>query len=261
MITVATWNINSVKARLDHVLGWLDKNRPDFLFLQEIKCVTDAFPAEAFREIGYYSSVIGMPAYHGVATLSREPVTIQATALPLSPGDPEDVQARFIDVAWKDWRMINIYAPNGNPLGTEKFAYKLAWLQRLQDYLQDLLDRRQKFVLGGDFNIIPRPVDARHPEEWANDALFQSESRRKWQALCHMGLTDAYRALHPAAVNAYSFWDYQARSWPRDNGIRIDHFLLSPGAADLLKECRIDKEPRGQERPSDHTPVIVVLEN
>ena len=256
MITAATWNINSIKARLDHVLGWLEINKPDFLFLQEIKCVTDAFPADAFKEVGYHSSVIGMPAYHGVATLSREPVTIKATAL---PGDADDIQARFIDIEWQDWRLINIYAPNGNPIGTEKFTYKLKWLDRLQVYLQELLENRQKFLIGGDYNIIPMPVDARHPQQWMNDALFQTESRQKWRALCHMGLTDAYRALHPQDKDAFTFWDYQAGSWQQDNGIRIDHFLLSPNAADRLQSCVIDKTPRGQEKPSDHTPVAITL--
>lgn len=218
--------------------------------------MTDAFPADAFKEVGYHSSVIGMPAYHGVATLSREPVTIKATAL---PGDADDVQARFIDIEWQDWRLINIYAPNGNPIGTEKFTYKLKWLDRLQAYLQELLENRQKFLIGGDYNIIPMPVDARHPQQWMNDALFQMESRQKWRALCHMGLTDAYRALHPQDKDAFTFWDYQAGSWQQDNGIRIDHFLLSPNAADRLQSCVIDKTPRGQEKPSDHTPVVITL--
>lgn len=256
MITVATWNINSIKARLDHVLNWLEKNQPDFVFLQEIKCITDAFPADALKEAGYHSSVIGMPAYHGVATLSREPVTIKATAL---PGDESDVQARFIDVEWNDWRLINIYAPNGNPIATDKFSYKLQWLNRLQDYLQKLMNDGQKFVIGGDYNIIPMPYDARNPEQWQHDALFQPESRRKWRALCNMGLVDAYRALHPNDHQAYTFWDYQAGSWQQDNGIRIDHFLLSPKASDRLVSCAVDKDPRGQEKPSDHTPVVIKL--
>jgi exodeoxyribonuclease-3 len=256
MITVATWNINSVKARLDHALAWLEKNKPDFLFMQEIKCVTENFPADAFKEIGYFSSVKGQPGYHGVATLSREEVTIKADIL---PGDDSDILARFIDVEWHDWRLINIYAPNGNPVGTEKFTYKLAWLDRLQKYLQVLLDSGQKFVIGGDFNIIPESFDARHPEQWTHDALFQPESRRKWKALQHKGMIDAFRTLHPKDHDAFSFWDYQAGSWQQDNGIRIDHFLLSPKAADRLVSAIIDKTPRGQEKPSDHTPVIVTL--
>lgn len=255
MITVATWNINSIKARLDHALAWVEKNNPDFLFFQEIKCVTENFPVEAFREVGYHSSVVGMPAYHGVATISREPVIVKATAL---PGNENDLQARFIDIEWQDWRLINIYLPNGNPISTEKFTYKLEWMDRLQKHLQQLLDQRQKFIIGGDFNVIPMSIDARHPEQWRHDALFQPESRRKWRALCHMGLTDAYRALHPKE-EAYSFWDYQAGAWNQDNGIRIDHFLLSPNAADCLQSCHIDKEPRGQEKPSDHTPVVITL--
>jgi exodeoxyribonuclease-3 len=253
MITIASWNINSVKARLEAVTTWLGKNQPDMVLMQEIKCVTDAFPIRHFKDLGYHSSVIGMPAYHGVAILSREPVAINATAL---PGDPGDIQARFIDVQWRDMRFIDVYCPNGNPLGTEKFDYKLRWLERLRDYCGDLLDDRQKFLVGGDFNIIPEPVDAAHPAQWVNDALYQPESRAHWRTLLNLGLVDPFRALHPHEKDAYTFWDYQAGSWQRDNGIRIDHFLLSPFFADKLVKCWIDKEPRGGEKPSDHTPIL-----
>lgn len=258
MITVATWNINSIKVRLDHVLNWLGRHQPDFLFLQEIKCTTEAFPADAFQKIGYHAHVVGMPGYNGVATLTRHAdATVAATAL---PGDDSDLLARFLQLAWQDWTLINIYAPNGNPVGTEKFTYKLGWLDRLHRHLEGLLADHRQFLVGGDFNIIPQFMDARNPQEWRHDALFQPESRQKWQALCHLGLTDAYRALYPDDDQAYSFWDYQAGSWQRDNGIRIDHFLLSPKAADRLQACAIDKEPRGQEKPSDHTPVIVTFD-
>jgi exodeoxyribonuclease-3 len=254
MITVATWNINSVKVRLPLLLQWLEKHQPDLVFLQEIKCVTEKFPVQELLEAGYHATVHGQPAYNGVAILSRQPVELIANIL---PGDDSDDKARFLDISWHGCRFINIYAPNGNPIGTEKFSYKLQWLDRLQVYLQNLLDLRQKFIIGGDFNIIPENIDAKHPEEWRHDALFQPESRRKWRSLQHLGLTDAFRALHPTQQDAFSFWDYQAGSWHRDNGIRIDHFLLSPGLADQLHSCHIDKEPRDQEKPSDHTPVVV----
>ncbi|MDB5478396.1 MAG: xth [Alphaproteobacteria bacterium] len=255
MLRIATWNVNSVKARLDHVLAWLEENQPDFLFLQEIKCTTEKFPALEFEAIGYHASVKGQPAYNGVATLSRHKVEIIADTL---PGNEADTHARFMDVAYKDWRLINIYAPNGNPIGTEKFTYKMEWMDRLQLYLNKLLKARQKFVIGGDFNVIPENLDAKHPENWRNDALFQKETQAKWRSLCHLGLHDAYRSLHPKGQD-YSFWDYMAGSWHRDNGIRIDHFLVSPNAADKLESCVIDKGPRGWERPSDHTPVIVTF--
>jgi exodeoxyribonuclease-3 len=256
-ITVATWNVNSVKARLTNVLEWLEENKPDFLMMQEIKTVNEKFPYDAFKEIGYFSSVNGMPAYHGVATLSREEVTVKATAL---PGDDNDTHARFIDVEWNDWRLINIYAPNGNPVGSEKFAYKLQWLDRLQKYMKELLAANQKFVVGGDYNIIPEDFDAKHPDEWLEDALYQPESKRKYRALQNMGMIDAFRSLHPKDHQAYTFWDYQAGSWHRNNGIRIDHFLVSPKASDKIISCEIDKIPRGKEKPSDHTPVMLTLQ-
>jgi len=256
MITVATWNINSVKVRLPLLLQWLETHKPDLLFLQEIKCVNDKFPTAEIEAAGYHATVHGQPAYNGVAILSRQKVELISNNL---PGEDTDDKARFLDVEFNGCRFINIYAPNGNPIGTEKFDYKLRWLDRLHDYSQDLLDQRQKFLIGGDFNIIPETHDARHPEEWRHDALFQPESKRKWRGLLNSGLVDAFRALHPEQKDAYTFWDYQAGSWHRDNGIRIDHFLLSPGIADQLHSCRIDKEPRAMEKPSDHTPVIVAF--
>lgn len=255
MITTATWNINSVKARLDLALAWADRVRPDVLMLQEIKCVTENFPTQAFADIGYHAHVKGMPSYNGVAVLTREPATLIADVL---PGDDTDVLARFQDVEYRGMRFINIYAPNGNPLGSEKFPYKLAWLDRLAAYVQPLLEQRIPFLIGGDFNIIPTDMDAKHPDQWIEDALFQPESQRKWQKLKNMGLIDAFRTLHPT-TKEYSFWDYQAGAWQRNNGIRIDHFLLSPQMADHLESCTIDKEPRGLEKPSDHTPVLVTL--
>ncbi len=253
MITIASWNINSIKARIAPVSAWLETHKPDFLLMQEIKCVSEAFPAAAFEEMGYHATVHGMPTYHGVATLSRHPVEVVSREL--VPGDP---QARFLDVAFGDWHVINIYAPNGNPIGTDKFEYKLSWLNHLCDYLEKLLSDRVKFVIGGDFNIIPEDIDAKDPSHWLGDALFQPQSRDMWKRLCYMGLIDAFRAKHPQE-KAYTFWDYQQGAWNRNDGIRIDHFLLSPKAADRLQKCWIDREPRGGEKPSDHTPVLVTL--
>lgn len=254
MITVATWNINSIKARLEAVQDWLGRHQPDVLMLQEIKCTNETFPKEAFESLGYFVHVHGQPAYHGVATLTRMPAELVTTQLL-----DDDTHPRFMDVAYHGLRLINIYAPNGNPLGTEKFEYKLRWLQRLYEYLQDLRRQRIPFMIAGDYNIIPTAHDARHPEQWMNDALYQPESRAMWQRLLALGLTDAYRALHPHDTDAYTFWDYQAGAWQRNNGIRIDHALLSPTLTDRLEKCWIDRTPRDGERPSDHTPLIVEI--
>lgn len=258
MFTVATWNVNSIKARLPLVLEWLEKHKPDTLMLQEIKCKTETFPAEDFLPLGYTSSVWGQAAYNGVATLSRkQPHSILNTL----PGFETDMQARFQQLEIEDWTLINIYAPNGNPLGTEKFSYKQEWAQHLYLHSKNLLNERRKFLIAGDFNIIPELLDARHPENWRHDALFQPESRQCFRSLCNLGMTDTYRSLYPDQEHAYTFWDYQAGSWQRDNGIRIDHILTSPKGADNLVKCCIDTEPRAKERPSDHTPIVAVFEN
>lgn len=253
MITVASWNINSVNTRTPNVLRWLQAQKPDLLFLQEIKCVTEKFPYEAFKEIGYHATVHGQPSYNGVAILSREPVTLIRNTL---PDDETDVLARYMEVEYQGVHYINIYAPNGNPLGTEKFDYKLRWMERLYNHLRGLMDARIPFVIGGDFNIIPTDHDARNPDQWQNDALIQPQSRDAWRKLLYLGLTDVFRALHPNEEHAYTFWDYQAGAWPKDNGIRIDHFLSSPHMTDRLQSCVIDKTPRGEEKPSDHTVII-----
>ncbi len=253
MIKLATWNINSIKVRLPHVVAWVKQHRPDLLLLQEIKCVSDAFPTSELESLGYHCTVNGQPAYNGVALLSLEKPERIATSLLA-----DDTQARFLDIAYNDLRVLNIYAPNGNPIGTEKFDYKLRWLRALHSYAAELRQARQAFVIAGDFNIIPHDRDARRPDEWIHDALFQPESQHAWHELVHLGLSDAFRTLHPEQTE-YTFWDYQAGSWQRNNGIRIDHALLSPTVADRLHRCWIDKEQRAQERPSDHVPLVVEL--
>lgn len=256
MIKIASWNVNSINIRKEAVLGWLQQHQPDALLLQEIKTVTEKFDRDAFMAIGYHSAVHGQPGYNGVAILSKTPVTIHGTALPDFADDP---LSRVLDVQMGDIRLINIYAPNGNPVDSEKFTYKLRWLNDLYAHLGQLLQQRQKFIVTGDFNIIPENIDARHPEQWKHDALFQPESRRMWRSFLNLGLTDALRALHPQQEHLYTFWDYTAGAWQRDNGIRIDHALLSPMLADRLHNCWVDRAPRDAERPSDHTPLVIEL--
>ena len=258
MVSIATWNVNSVNARLPNVLDWLAAAKPDIALLQEIKCLDPAFPTEAMAEIGYNAAVHGQKSYNGVAILSRRPLEDVRRGL---PGDEGDEQARYLEATVGDLRVATIYLPNGNPIGTEKFAYKLAWMERLRAHAAALLDLDQPVVLGGDYNVIPAPEDCHDPKAWAGDALFQPESRRAFRALLHLGYTEAFRALHPDERGAYSFWDYQGGAFQLDHGIRIDHLLLSPQAADRLLACAIDKAPRRQPKASDHTPVTVTLQD
>ena len=258
MVSIATWNVNSVNARLPNVLDWLAAAKPDIALLQEIKCLDPAFPTEAMAEIGYNAAVHGQKSYNGVAILSRRPLEDVRRGL---PGDEGDEQAPYLEATVGDLRVATIYLPNGNPIGTEKFAYKLAWMERLRAHAAALLDLDQPVVLGGDYNVIPAPEDCHDPKAWAGDALFQPESRRAFRALLHLGYTEAFRALHPDERGAYSFWDYQGGAFQLDHGIRIDHLLLSPQAADRLLACAIDKAPRRQPKASDHTPVTVTLQD
>lgn len=256
MPTIATWNVNSINARLPNILGWLQATKPDIVLLQEIKCQDAAFPAEAVGDLGYNVAVHGQKSYNGVAILSLRPLEDVTRGL---PGDPADEQARYIEASVDGLRVASIYLPNGNPIGTEKFAYKLAWMERLRVHAASLLEQDEAVVLGGDYNVIPEPIDCHDPHAWLGDALFQPESRRAFRALLHLGLTEAFRALHPKE-RAYTFWDYQRGAFQLDHGIRIDHLLLSPQAADRLVGCTIDKDPRRQPKASDHTPVMVELQ-
>jgi exodeoxyribonuclease-3 len=253
---IATWNVNSVKARLPRVLDWLKEAEPDVALLQELKVVDEGFPALEIGDLGYNIAVHGQKSWNGVAILSKRPIEDVVRGLPNS-GD--DAQARYIEATIGTIRVASIYLPNGNPVETDKFSYKLAWMDRLIERARHLLDEEWSFVLGGDYNVCPEDVDCFDPVGFANDALCRRESRAKYRELVYLGLTEAWRALHPDEVG-YSFWDYQAGCWERDHGLRIDHLLLSPQAADRLKACEIDRTPRGKERPSDHTPVWCEIE-
>ena len=256
---IATWNINGVKARLETARTWLKEASPDVVLLQEIKSVDENFPREAFEELGYHVETHGQKGFNGVAIFSKTPLEDVAPRL---PGDDEDEQARYLEATVSTEtgavRIACLYLPNGNPIDTPKFPYKLAWMQRLETRVRDLLKDEMPLVVAGDYNVIPMPEDAKRPEVWTNDALFQPESRTAFRRLLNLGLTDALRATEPAP-DTYTFWDYQAGAWPKNNGIRIDHLLLSPQAADRLTSCGVDKETRGWEKPSDHVPVWIEL--
>ena len=255
MTIIATFNVNSIGARLANLQEWLKDAKPDIVLLQEIKCQAETFPSAALEAIGYRSAAHGQKSYNGVAILARGPMVDIRRGL---DGEPDDEQARYIEASVMGLRVASIYLPNGNPLGTEKFSYKLRWMERLRRHAARLVEGDDPVVLGGDYNVIPEPRDARNPEAWTGDALYQPESRRAFRALCHEGLTDAFRGLHPEE-RAYSFWDYQGGALAHDHGIRIDHLLLSAPAADRLERAWIDKAPRTRPRASDHTPVLVEL--
>jgi exodeoxyribonuclease-3 len=255
---IATWNVNSVNARLETVLRWFREAAPDVACLQEIKCVDEKFPREAFEAMGYNAAIHGQKSYNGVAILSKTPLEDVRRGL---PGDDGDDHARYLEAVVsgpKPTRVASIYLPNGNPIGAEKFAYKLAWMARLNAHARELLALEERLVLAGDYNVIPEPVDCQNPAAWMGDALFQPESRGAYRALQWLGLTDAYMQAD-GAPHAYTFWDYQAGAWQRNNGIRIDHALLSPQASDALVGVTIHKHARGWDKPSDHVPVVVEL--
>ncbi|MGF1457095.1 MAG: exodeoxyribonuclease III [Alphaproteobacteria bacterium] len=254
-MTIATWNVNSIKVRAQTVADWLDSAKTDILCLQELKVTDDKFPAELFEERGYHAAVHGQTTYNGVAILSRLPLEDVSTGL---PGDDSDEQARYLEATVSTetgaLRVASLYLPNGNPVPGPKYDYKLGWMARLEARARDLLAFEEPFVLAGDYNIIPSPDDVHDPAAWADDALFRPESRQAFNRIVWLGLTDAYRACHGEA-HRYTFWDYQGGAWPKDHGIRIDHLLLSPQAADRLVTADIDKTPRGHDQPSDHVPV------
>ncbi|MGM0560814.1 MAG: exodeoxyribonuclease III [Pseudomonadota bacterium] len=253
MVKLAAWNVNSIKARLPNVLVWLDEAAPDVLLLQELKCQEENFPRMELEEKGYHCLVRGQKSYNGVAILSRDELKDPLSDLPGDDGN--DGQARYLEATTFGLRVASIYLPNGNPLGSEKFTYKLKWMQRLHEHARHLLASEQPVVLGGDYNVIPEERDCYDAEAWRDDALFQPESRAALRRLVYSGYTDGYRALHPDQARAFTYWDYQKGAWDNDHGIRIDHLLLSPQAADRLEDCGIDRTPRGQEKASDHTPI------
>lgn len=252
---IATWNVNSLKARRDHLIRWLDAFDPDVVLLQELKGVEDIFPLMEVNAAGYEAAVVGQKTYNGVAILSKTPIEVTARRLPsLTPDDDEDEQARYVEGIVQGIRMGCIYLPNGNPTPGDKYDYKLRWMRRLYAHARELLKTDEAFVLGGDYNVIPEAHDVHDPKKWATDALYLPQSRGALRSIVNLGLTDAFSTLNPGG-GRYSWWDYRAGSWDRDEGCRIDHLLLSPQAADRLTASGIDKTPRGWDKPSDHTPV------
>ncbi|MET0539857.1 MAG: exodeoxyribonuclease III [Xanthobacteraceae bacterium] len=257
---IATWNINSIKQRIDNLCAWLSERSPDIVCLQETKCIDEAFPREPLEALGYNVVVHGQKAFNGVALLSKfrfDEIT------PRLPGDDSDDHARFLEavisVGPRALRVASLYLPNGNPPDTDKFSYKLNWMGRLFDYSNECMQLEEPLILAGDFNVIPTELDARNPAKWVGDALFDARTRQRFRALCNLGLTDAVRAATDGP-GPFTFWDYQAGAWQKDDGIRIDHLVLSPQAADRLVAVGVDKDVRSWEKPSDHVPVWADLD-
>lgn len=256
---IATFNINGVKARINALTDWLKESAPDVALLQEIKSVDEGFPREIIEDLGYTVETHGQKGFNGVAILSKLPLEDVTRGL---PGDDTDEQARWIEATvigdTQAVRVCGLYLPNGNPVPGPKYDYKLAWMERLYTRGQALMADEMPALMAGDYNIIAQPEDAKRPEVWTEDALFRPESRAAFRKVVNLGFTEAFRS-RTHGPGHYSFWDYQAGAWEKDNGIRIDHFLLTPQCADLLTDCWIEKEVRGREKPSDHVPVWVDL--
>ncbi|MDF0597456.1 exodeoxyribonuclease III [Psychromarinibacter halotolerans] len=256
---IATFNINGIKARHQALSDWLDEAQPDVALLQEIKSVDEGFPREIFEDKGYNVETHGQKSFNGVAILSKFPLEDVTRGL---PGDDEDEQARWIEatvVGKRAVRLCGLYLPNGNPAPGPKYDYKLSWMERLKARAEALLASEEPALMAGDYNVIPQAEDAAKPDQWTDDALYRPETRAAFRRILNLGFTEAFRA-RVQGPGHYSFWDYQAGAWQKNNGIRIDHLLLTPQAADLMTGCGIDKDIRDREKPSDHVPVWIELD-
>ena len=252
---IATWNVNSIRARIPIVTAWLERVQPDVLLLQETKCLPEKFPAEAFEHLAYNIELIGEPSLNGVAILSKSPIE---DVLKTLPGDDEDQEARYIEATVNGVRVASVYVPNGTALDSARFPFKLAFFDRLRAHASKLLEDDQPLVIGGDYNVAPTPADVFDAEALEGTICYHPAEREKWRTLTNIGLYDAYRAIQPTSI-AFSWWHYQERSFQLGHGLRIDHLLLSPSALDRLEAVEIDEEPRRQKSPSDHTPVLCSL--
>ncbi|MEJ2123354.1 MAG: exodeoxyribonuclease III [Alphaproteobacteria bacterium] len=256
---IATWNVNSITVRSELVAEWIDENQPDVVCLQELKCQETKFPYSIFEDKGYNTAVHGQKTYNGVALLSKWPLSDIITGLPTFP---DDEQARYVEAVVslpnEAIRIASIYLPNGNPADGVKYEYKLSWMKALKSHVSSLLSYEEALVLAGDYNVIPTAQDVYAPQAWEGDALYKLETRRVFHGIIHLGLQDAFRACDNEPQR-YTFWDYQAGAWQKNNGLRIDHLLLSPEAADRLVSTGIDKHMRGKAKPSDHVPIWAEL--
>lgn len=248
---IATWNINSLNVRLPQVLAWLASEQPDLLALQETKLIDEKFPCAEIEAVGYHAIYVGQKTYNGVAILSREPMQNVVRGIP----GFEDTQRRVLTASYKGVRLANLYVPNGESIESEKYRYKLNWLEKLNSWLQIELAEYKQLVAVGDFNIAPEPRDVHDPQRWEGQVLFSAPERAAFQGLLDLGLCDTFR-LFDQPEKVFSWWDYRMLGFRRNHGLRIDHILASPALCQVCASCRIDKGPRAHERPSDHAPVV-----
>lgn len=251
-LLVATWNINSIRARLERLVAFLERHAPDVVCLQETKCKEEQFPFDEIREAGYEASVLGQPTYNGVAVLTRAPAPATVRGL---PGDDDDVQARFLAVDIEGLRIASAYVPNGKEVGSDKYAYKLAWLERLRVWVEREIADGRHVVVCGDYNIAPADEDAAFPEIWASSVLCHADVRTAWDRLVAVGLRDLVRE-HVDAPGPWTWWDYRRLAFPRGDGLRIDHLLATDRAADRCTRTEVDRDERKGDKPSDHAPVL-----
>ena len=260
---ICSWNVNSVNSRIDHIISFLKKNKPDILFLQELKCTNENFPLKNFLDINYESYVNGQKAWNGVAIISKKKLTITNNKIPTYK---DDINSRFIETNLKiknikkDIKLINIYLPNGNPIDSDKFVYKIKWMKRFNTYIEKLLSSNIPLIIGGDFNVIPTDEDVYNPQYFKDDACAHPETRKLYRMLINLGLTDTVKEFIPGKTN-WTYWGYRGGGWQKGNGLRIDHFLTSDEITDNIKKIYIDRIPRGLNKPSDHTPVILEIKN
>tara|TARA_A100000164_G_C21784925_1_gene712899 strand:- start:249 stop:1022 length:774 start_codon:yes stop_codon:yes gene_type:complete len=257
-VIISSWNINSVRIRTDHIKNYLKKEKIDILFLQEIKCQTDQFPEEFFKNLGYNCYVNGQKSYNGVAIISKK----KLDKIDIKNFKDPNNQSRFIStnvlINNKSTQLICIYLPNGNPVDTEKYSYKLEWLKNFIKYIEKLYKKNKNIIIGGDFNVIPEEIDVKNPEDWVDDALYTLEIRKEFRRILNIGFKDAFR-LFSNESEQFTFWDYQQGSWNRNKGLRIDHFLVSQKLVEDIKNIKIDKYVRGKIKPSDHAPIQITF--
>tara|TARA_Y100000590_G_scaffold312740_1_gene353468 strand:- start:1110 stop:1892 length:783 start_codon:yes stop_codon:yes gene_type:complete len=256
---ITTWNVNSINARIDHLKELIKKNKSDIFLIQELKAVEENFPVKEINNLGYKSYINGQKAWNGVAILSKKNLEIINNKIPKFK---EDDQARFLETEIKiekiknPVRLICIYLPNGNPIDTDKFEYKIKWMKKFNEYICELCDKNTPIIIGGDFNVIPSDEDVYSPENFKNDACAHPKTREQYRNLINYGFTDTVKYFIEGKTN-WTFWGYRGGGWQKGNGLRIDHFLTTPEITNKIKDVKIDREPRGWEKASDHTPVIL----
>jgi len=255
---ISTWNVNSVRARIDNIKDYLKKNNPDILLMQEIKTEEKNYPFDDFKKLKYESYVFGQKSYNGVAIISKKKLDNVETNFFKDKMGHSRIITTNVKYKKDNFILINIYAPNGNPIGTEKYDYKIGWYNSFVKKIKKLLDENNKIIISGDFNVIPEEIDVYNYKNYLDNALFTIDVRKKYREILNMGFEDIYRYFNDDKIE-YTFWDYMSGGWAKNSGMRIDHFLVSTPLLKSVKSCKINKEPRGREKPSDHTPFEIDL--